>query len=58
MLEDAFPGKAVIHAPAPGPREMASFSAGKRLFAEIYSMMPSPLIAPYFLVDATKDQGV
>ncbi len=57
VLEDSFPGAAVIHAPVPGPREMASFSAGKRLFAEIYSMMPSPLIAPYFLVDAVKNQS-
>ena len=24
-FDDAFPGKAVIHAPIPGPREMASF---------------------------------
>jgi SAM-dependent methyltransferase len=58
MFDDAFPGKAVIHAPVPGPREKASFSFGKRVFAEVYSMMPSPIIAPYFLVDAIKDQGI
>jgi SAM-dependent methyltransferase len=57
MFDDVFPGKAVIHAPVPGPREMASFSAVKRLFAEVYSMAPSPLIAPYFLVDAVKQQA-
>src|SRR5690606_8050673 len=32
-FDDAFPGEAVIHAPVPGPREMASFSALKRLCA-------------------------
>ncbi len=54
MLDDEFPGEAVIHAPVPGPVEKASFSGGKRLFAEVYSLAPSPLIAPYFLVDAVK----
>ena len=58
MLDDQFPGEAVIHAPVPGPVEKSSFSAGKRLFAEVYSMMPSPLLAPYFLVDAVKRASV
>jgi SAM-dependent methyltransferase len=53
-FDDAFPGEAVIHAPVPGPREKASLPGLKRLCAEIYSMAPSPLIAPYFLVDAVK----
>ena len=56
-FDDAFPGDAVIHAPVPGPLEKASFPAVKRLFAEVYSMMPSPLIAPYFVVDAVKKTG-
>ncbi|MCB1022445.1 MAG: class I SAM-dependent methyltransferase [Bryobacterales bacterium] len=57
-FDDAFPGKAVIHAPIPGPREMASFPGLKRLFAEVYSMIKSPLLAPYFLVDAVKDHRI